>query len=701
MQEITPDLFSDIQIPPHRMYKDFYPNRDGSYDEQMEQHQAKCREQMSMSLNATIDWLCKSPYMDRERLMNSQIPTIIEILRTYLSGKKAFILEAPTGVGKSIIGILIAESIRRYMRYVDTPCTYMLTSSKILQDQMDRDKDNFNLKWAVLKGQSNYTCNVNQKPFPERDCKDMSVSKAAETMTCSRNCGYIQARYKAMTWHAAIMSYAYWLTTMNFVFYHLGDYAPFQKRHVTIFDECHMMSEIVMNMFQTTISETLIKNAGIIHDLFLQIAVDPKFINKSLELQAEIKRLYPDVMKEGCSVQETFEALEKYYEVIHQFAKLCTLVCNRYLPDDSAEWLIEHKRIDSITGRIREYVTGVSYFINENANYIEYVVPTISTDKLNAKTMTLRSLREQAIIREHVHKFCDFQVFMSATIGDADVFAENNAIDDYDTMYLESTFDYTRSPIYRVGPPISMAQKQKVASMPELMHRILHICEERHRDERGIIHTGNFEISKNLREFIWEHSNNPHRFIFYTDAFSKNKALEKLQKSKNGIIIGPSLLEGLDLKDDLARFLIFAKVPYPMLDEYNVRKMKLMPDWYGWKTMTNVMQGLGRGVRSGRDWCVSYFLDSCFDFLFKKTRAPKYITSRFTDLNVGNLQQAFLNTYDEFTGLFNNSEGEVKVVKPVEKSVDDIDVESMLKQPTSTPELKVSGLTEYEDDLPF
>lgn len=688
-KDITFDMFSGVEI--HRRFRDSASNE-------------SCLEKISKALQESVDWMCRSPYMNRARLMKSQVPTIVEILKTYLSGKKAFILEAPTGVGKSIIGIIVSETIRRYQNYGEAPCTYMLTSSKILQDQMDRDKDNFNLKWAVLKGQKNYICNRNQKIFTDRDCKDESISKAMEVEPCAGNCGYIVARRKAMTYNAAILSYAYWLTSMNFVYYYLGDYAPFKKRHVTIFDEAHMMSEIVMNMFQTEISGAFIKNAGILHDIFVELCVDQKFIDRSFEFRADIESLYKDVMKEGCSVNDTFDALQKYYEALNKFGKLANLVCNRYLPKENDEWDIRHKRLDSFTSRIRDYIMGIAYFINENADHIEYIVTTVFTDKLNNKVLTLRSLREQDIIREHVHKYCDFELFMSATIGDADVFATNNAIDDYDSLYLESTFDYSRSPIYNVGPPISMAVKQKAANMQELMYRISHIVEERHPNERGVIHTGNFEIAKNLKEFIWQNSNSPHRYIFYTDAFSKQKALEKLQKSKNGVLIGPSLLEGLDLKDDLARFLIFAKVPYPMLDEYNSKKMKLMPEWYGWKTLTNVMQGLGRGVRTPSDWCASYFLDSCFNYVFKKSRAPKYITSRFTDLNVGNLQNALTAAMADAEGLFNYQSSEsVKAVKPIEKSVDDIDIDDMLKNPTptSTPETKASGLTEWEDDLPF
>lgn len=229
------------------------------------------------------------------------------------------------------------------------------------------------------------------------------------------------------------------------------------------------------------------------------------------------------------------------------------------------------------------------------------------------------------------------------------------------------------------------------------MYRIVHLV-EKHPNERGLIHTGNFEIARNLKEFIWEHSNTPRRFIFYNDAFQKAEAIKKLNKMQNGVIIGPSLTEGLDLKDDLCRFMILAKVPYPKLDEFNSKKMKLMPDWYGWKTVTTIIQALGRGIRHKNDWCVTYLLDSCFSLIFQKHRVPRYVTSRITSINVGKIQQQMLELMDEADGLFAYKDACSVSVKQKE-TVDNIDIDKMLLE-NSTKD-KDKDTKEECDDLPF
>ena len=87
----------------------------------------------------------------------------------------------------------------------------------------------------------------------------------------------------------------------------------------------------------------------------------------------------------------------------------------------------------------------------------------------------------------------------------------------------------------------------------------------------------------------------------------------------NGVIMGPSILEGLDFKDDICRFQIFFKVPYPSLgDPLTSAKIKHSPGWYDWKTGITIQQGAGRSIRNKEDWAVTYILDACFGNLINK-----------------------------------------------------------------------------------
>ena len=91
-----------------------------------------------------------------------------------------------------------------------------------------------------------------------------------------------------------------------------------------------------------------------------------------------------------------------------------------------------------------------------------------------------------------------------------------------------------------------------------------------------------------------------------------------MKKTPGLVVMGPSLLEGLNLVDDLSRFQIFLKVPYPHLgDKYVAAKLAHSQSWYSWKTSIGVLQGIGRSIRTPDDWAVTYLIDGCFADLFK------------------------------------------------------------------------------------
>ena len=76
------------------------------------------------------------------------------------------------------------------------------------------------------------------------------------------------------------------------------------------------------------------------------------------------------------------------------------------------------------------------------------------------------------------------------------------------------------------------------------------------------------------------------------------------------------MTEGLDLRDDEARFCIFAKIPWPDLsDPYVAERKKRSQQWYENVTALSVIQGSGRVVRSITDHADTFIFDSSFERL--------------------------------------------------------------------------------------
>ena len=206
---------------------------------------------------------------------------------------------------------------------------------------------------------------------------------------------------------------------------------------------------------------------------------------------------------------------------------------------------------------------------------------------------------------------------MSATIGDPKNFSHDVACQDYSYIELPPVFDYSKSPIYYVNE-YKMSFKEKDTSFPriaEMVHSILNM----YKDRRGIIQTGSYSFAKKLFDML--PSEDKKRILLYDDSRDKQDRLDDLRFCKNKVLIGPSLIEGLSLDDDLCRFQIIIKVPYPSLaDKYIATKNKYNPIWYSNVTSISMLQGVGRGVRNEKDWCVTFILDACFSTLFNKTR---------------------------------------------------------------------------------
>ena len=96
---------------------------------------------------------------------------------------------------------------------------------------------------------------------------------------------------------------------------------------------------------------------------------------------------------------------------------------------------------------------------------------------------------------------------------------------------------------------------------------------------------------------------------------------EHIYAKKPTVLISPSLHTGLDLKEDLSRFQIITKVPYPnKSDRWINAKRNKVPDWYYWQTGLKLIQAYGRSVRSKDDWARTYILDSAFEYFLRKNR---------------------------------------------------------------------------------
>ena len=205
-----------------------------------------------------------------------------------------------------------------------------------------------------------------------------------------------------------------------------------------------------------------------------------------------------------------------------------------------------------------------------------------------------------------------YRLWMSATILGKENFARSMGLNLKKCHYIEapSTFPAVNRPIYAMECfGIRKLNRDKLdAEMPKLIDAIDAIIDQ-YPQEKGLIHAHTYKI---LHALI-NNSKHRHRMRFH-DATNREDVLgDFLRSPDNDILVSPSMVEGIDLKDDLGRFQILCKIPWPYLGDAQIRALKEHRDgWYLWKTSLEVVQACGRIVRHETDWGHTYVLDPDF-----------------------------------------------------------------------------------------
>ncbi len=213
---------------------------------------------------------------------------------------------------------------------------------------------------------------------------------------------------------------------------------------------------------------------------------------------------------------------------------------------------------------------------------------------------------------------------MSGTILDKKMFSKMNGIDPEQADYIsiESPFPVENRPIYyfsKTGKQTFKTKELVWMKQKEVLAKIL----KKHKNDKGIIHTANYEIQGWVVKEFGEDR------ILAHDSTNRADMLQlHYNTDRPTVLTSPSMMTGVDLKEDYSRHQTILKMPYPNLGSKKIKKrMDTMQDWYGLKSTQDLIQMYGRSVRSMNDKANTYILDSCFTDLLKwnKKYFPQWI----------------------------------------------------------------------------
>ncbi len=538
------------------------------------------------------------------KFREGQREAIEAICNHYLQDPEGtIILDAPTGSGKSLIAMWSAHVLKELGKR-----GYLVTSDLMLQDQYEEDFKRLKLNWPSIRGVDNYNCNVNDLPFSLADCKMKGIGyEAAEKLPCWNNCGYLQGRKRAKELPVALFNYSYYLIQRNYVEDKMQEQdreIPFPIRDFVFFDEAHKVDSIVQSHFSPRIDRTTTKIFKEVNKFVQKQAISAAWVSEN-----RIEDIVDRLMRED-DHQELMRHISEFRGIAVVYRKVRSAALKQSksrfkggdVPKDWQTFFGRMDRLKDIWCKFDDYYDIIK----------ELGMDAIVIDRKETETKFL-CLEEAMMIDKFLQKKSGFKVFMSATLGDIKSFAKHTSMGNARVIRMSNNFDYKKSPVVFVNRH-KLSFREREQNLPKVI-KVLDKILEKHKGQSGIIHAGSYQFMNEINA----QSKHSFNFITYDVAKERQGAIRNFNEQDGKILVGPSLLEGLDLKDDKSRFQIFFKVPYPSLGDPLVKaKMSAFPGWYDWKTGIAIQQGAGRSIRSKDDWAITYILDACFRSLSNK-----------------------------------------------------------------------------------
>ncbi len=506
---------------------------------------------------------------------------------------------APTGVGKSLVGATIAKHFDN---------SFIVTASKHLQDQYTKDLSFL----KPIKGKANFPClkmmdsekMTNQRMAMrfgmtcdkgqcvekvskdgkevEEVCKFKPSIKDVEKGEYGENiCEYYLQKYIGLTSAHSLWNYHSYFQIKK---YNQKTFAEYLDRKAAVFDEAHKIEDQINQFVGIDVFSGQLQECGIDPGHF-----DLADIDSVILLLDNMADVYARKIKE---IKESKEFQTN--------------------PDYDAVSKIE-RRYDRVTKSRIEIVSDKENFVIND--------PDKDLDG-NFRALSVKPIDISKFVKSYFDS--EYQIFMSATI-DKNSFCENTGMNTSEVAFV----DTPRSPFLLENRNVSFLDIKRLsygASYEDELAVIKKIDElmEHHANDRGLILTSSvprcYQILKNLSPHNRKriricHSQN-------RDGKTQDDILKEHAQDPSGVLLSSSLWEGVDLKDELSRFQIIAKVPYPNYKEKRVSvKMKKFPLWYTSQTLTKLLQGFGRSIRSDKDWAKTYVLDSAVHHVLFKAQS--------------------------------------------------------------------------------
>ena len=480
----------------------------------------------------------------------------------------------------------------------DTGCKYR----SFLKDYKIKNKGTKNEDVVIDEDSNNYYKNAYSQWLHTKNLKEKSPWKP---------CEYFNQLNKALTSSHSIFNYSMFLAL-------LPNKKSLPERELLVLDEGHLIETEIVKFKGLTISKRRWKRY--IHDFkIIDYGYDEigNWINFLVELESKMlaltgnssfaeslaveRKVKYNYWKEKISSRED----EKDYngnsrnkivsasDLFDSDEEIAEKYADESISEKSEANLGEELAIDAMrdTERLTRTINNIL------SNQRNWIVSEIKKENYEAVRVELKPLDVSRYCKALFEK-CAKTLIMSATILDHKVFCRNIGLnpDKVKFIRIPSDFPVEHRPIIPLNVVYlnytNLQSNEVKLAIAKAVDNLMTL----HNNHKGIIHTTSYEQLHFIKENISQA--NARRLIVTDPEIQRDEVIFQHTKTmKPTVLISPSLHTGLDLKDELSRFQIITKVPYPnKSDRWTNAKRNMDTEWYYWQTALKLIQAYGRSV---------------------------------------------------------------------------------------------------------
>lgn len=402
-----------------------------------------------------IDWQRFFPFKSA-RIEQKQ--AIEFALDSFLRDKKRFlVIEAGTGVGKSAIGITIANYINAFLPIEAgfTAGAYVLTTQKLLQEQYLRDFGPGKGSMLSIKSAANYQCQF----YSHQTCAE---SKRVLNATgkvhadpnfvrcCRQSCPYTRDKAAFIASPLSVTNYSYFMAETMYA-------GRLEPRSLVISDEAHNLESELSKFIEVTFSE--------------------KFARDTLKIKSPTKNKSSNDVFEWI-LKSYKPVLAKYIQKVEEQIEEAIIAGNPSFGDLSKQYELLDKHICKVNRFISNY---------SHDNWIMNVLEA-RNEKRGGLRFEFKPIDVSLYSHDILFKFGQRHVLMSATIINKDMFCRTLGIpqDECAFISIESPFPVENRPVHylSVGKMSAGDIESTLPKMTDILREIL----KAHKNDKGIFH---------------------------------------------------------------------------------------------------------------------------------------------------------------------------------------------------------------------